>query len=131
MQVKNSMKKLLPRFFVTAAVVSLILFAGPNLLAGASAPGDLLRQAYATLSAANHDYKGHRVAAMKHVQAAGKLLGVELRGHGRGHEQQGDSDAQLRAAQNLLEQARPALSGKPLKRVNRAIHEISVALNLR
>ena len=48
----------------------------------------LLKAAYLTLSVADHDYKGHRVAAMKHIEAAAKVLGVKLQGDGKGHEKQ-------------------------------------------
>jgi hypothetical protein len=37
----------------------------------------------------------------------------------------------VREAQDLLEQARPGLNGKPLKHVNKAIHQLSLALRNR
>jgi hypothetical protein len=40
-----------------------------------AAPAELLRHAYGELASADHDYKGHRLAAMKKLDAAGKLLG--------------------------------------------------------
>jgi hypothetical protein len=39
---------------------------------------------------------------LKQIEAAAKLLGVNVRGDGKGHENQGVSDAQLRTAQGLL-----------------------------
>jgi hypothetical protein len=93
--------------------------------------GDLLTQAYATLARADHDYKGHRHAAMKQIEDAGKALGINVRGDGKGHEPQGVSDEQLRTAQGLLEQARAGLKGKPLKHVNSAIKQISTALKIK
>jgi hypothetical protein len=68
---------------------------------------------------------------MKQIEAAAKLLGVSVRGDGRGHEKQGVSDAQLRTAQGLLQQALPGLSGKPLKHVNRALQQLSIALSIK
>ncbi|HKW30714.1 MAG TPA: hypothetical protein VJT54_15365, partial [Verrucomicrobiae bacterium] len=91
----------------------------------------LLNDAYATLAQAKHDYKGHRVRAMKQIEAALGELGGKISSTGRNHEPQGTSDAQLRAAQGLLEQARAGLSGKALKHVEAAINQISVALSIR
>jgi len=91
----------------------------------------LLNDAYATLAQAKHDYKGHRVKAMKQIEAALGELGGKISSQGRNHEPQGTSDAQLRAAQGLLEQARAGLSGKALKHVQAAISQISIALSIR
>ncbi len=94
-------------------------------------PIALLNDAYATLAQANHDYKGHRVRAMKQIQAALDVLGEKISGNGKGHEPQATSDAQLSAAQALLKQASTGLSGKALKHVNNAIDQISIALSIR
>ena len=90
-----------------------------------------LDDAYATLAQANHDYKGHRARAMKQIEAAVKELGGAISGKGKGHEPQGTSDAQLRAAQSLLQQTAGGLSGKALKHVNNAIAEINDALAIK
>jgi len=119
------------RSFVRTAIVCLALTAGMRLFAAPAAAGSLLQQAYTALEQADHDYKGHRVAAMKQVEAAGKALGLNLRGQGKGHEKQGISDEQLRTAQTLLEEARAELSGKPLKHVNRALSQINTALKIK
>ena len=87
-----------------------------------------LDDAYATLAHADHDYKGHRVKAMKQVELAVQELGGKISGHGKGHEPQGTSDAQLKAAEGLLQQASGGLSGKSLKHVKDAITEINDAL---
>jgi hypothetical protein len=92
---------------------------------------ELLRQAYATLAVADHDYKGHRVAAMKQIEAAEKELGVKVKGDGKGHEPQGVSDTQLRTALGLLQQARTELKGKPLTHVDNAIKQITTALTIK
>jgi hypothetical protein len=113
------------------AAICLALVLGQQLFADPAAARDLLVQAYTALERADHDYKGHRVAAMKQIQAAGKLLGVSVWGGGRGHEKQFVSDAQLRTAQTLLEQARSGLSGKPLKHVNKALQQLSIALTIK
>jgi len=116
---------------VGLAVICLALSFGYRLVAGPVASGELLVQAYTALAQADHDYKGHRVAAMKQIEAAGKLLGVSVQGGGKGHEKQVVSDEQLRSAQALLEQARPGLSGKPLKHVNKALQQLAIALKIR
>ena len=69
------------------------------VLAALTANGNvvgLLEQAYALLSNADHDYKGHRIHAMHAIKAAARELGVPLKGGGKGREQQGTSDSQLR-----------------------------------
>ncbi|MGA3182715.1 MAG: hypothetical protein ABSF38_20520 [Verrucomicrobiota bacterium] len=91
----------------------------------------MLREAYARLAIADHDYKGHRVRAMAQVSAAAKALGVDLKGDGRGHEFQGVSDAHLRAAQGLLEQIAGGVTGPGLKHIRLAIEQIGVALAIR
>ena len=123
------MKNCYLRYFVSLLAGCLLLSSSNHALA--QTPGALLTQAYAALASADHDYKGHRVEAMKQVEAAAKLLGVNVRGDGHGHEKQGVSDEQLRTASGLLEQARPALKGKALHHVNRALKDISTALKIK
>jgi len=108
-----------------------VLSFGRCLMARPAASADLLAQAYTSLERADHDYKGHRVEAMKQVAAAGKLLGITIRGDGKGHEKQGLSDDQLRKAQGLLQEARSRLNGKALKHVDKAIQQISIALTIK
>jgi hypothetical protein len=68
---------------------------------------------------------------MKQIEAALNVLGEKISGRGKGHEPQGTSDAQLRAAQALLQQAGAGLTGKALKHVNEAASQISTALSIR
>jgi hypothetical protein len=119
------------RFFASVAILAFVLMSGLSLNAQPAPPANLLRQAYATLSVADHDYKGHRIEAMKQIEAAAKLMRMDLRGDGRGHEKQVVSDEQLRIARGLLQQASAGLTGKPLKHVERAINQINVALKIR
>jgi len=125
------MKSLTFRSFFRLAILCLALSFSQKLIAGPSPSGGYLLQAYATLEMADHDYKGHRAAAMKQIEAAGKVLGVSVRGDGKGHEKQGVSDEQLRTAQGLLEQAKAGLSGKALIHVNKAIGQLSIALKIK
>ena len=119
------------RSFIGLAVVCSVLSFGQNLVAATAPAAGLLVRAYTTLEQADHDYKGHRKAAMKQIEAAAKLLGVKVRGDGKGHEKQGVSDAQLRTAQGLLQQAQSGLRGKPLGHVNKALQQLSIALNIK
>ncbi len=91
----------------------------------------LLDDAYATLAQAKHDYKGHRVRAMKQIEAALGVVGAKVSGQGRNHEPQGTSDAQMRAALGLLQQASAGLSGKALKHVSAAITQINDGLAIK
>jgi hypothetical protein len=91
----------------------------------------LLNQAYALLSTADHDYKGHRVRAMRCIKAAARELGVTLSGGGKGGENQGTSDSQLRSAQSLLQQAVTGLAGKPRRHVAEAITQLNIALTIK
>lgn len=118
------------RFLVPLAALCLSLAFALNLFASPP-PGGLLIQAYATLAQADHDYKGHRADAMKQIEAAGKAMGVNVRGDGRNREPQGLSDAQLRAAQGMLLQARAGLRGRALRHVDRALRHISTALRIK
>jgi len=118
------------RSIVGLAAVCFALSFGQSLVAAPPPSAGLLVQAYTTLEQADHDYKGHRIAAMKQIEAAAKLLGMKVHGDGRGHEKQGASDAQLRTAQGLLQQAQPGLSGKPLRHVNKALQQLSIALSI-
>ena len=96
-----------------------------------SAEAGMLREAYGLLSVADHDYKGHRIRAMKQIEAAAKHLGISLRGDGRGHEAQGTSDAQLRSAAALLQQASNGLRGHGLEHIKLACEQLNVALAIR
>ncbi len=125
------MKFTLCQRLLVLMVACLMLVSGRNLLADPSPAAVLLVQAYHTLEQADHDYKGHRIDAMKQIEAAGKLLGVKTKGDGKAHEAQGVSDDQLRVAQGLLQQALPGLSGKPLQHVNNALKQISIALGIK
>ena len=125
------MNRTLLRLSTSTAVFVLFLSSGLNLSAQSTAPADLLRQAYAALAAADHDYQGHRVRAMKQIEAAGTVVGISLAGNGKGHEQQGVSDQQLHTAQSLLQQARPGLPPKAQKHVDKALAHLSTALSLK
>jgi len=58
------------------------------------------------LAVADHDYDGHRAMAMGAIDVACRLMGSDVRSEGVGHEQQGESDTQLKQAKALLETVR-------------------------
>ncbi len=94
-----------------------------------------LTRAYLILATGDHDYKGHRVKAMHQIEAAGKLLGMDLAGDAKDRQKQVLSDDKLRDARGLLEivlnsaevKAQPRIS----KHITEAINQIDVALSIR
>ena len=100
-----------------------------------SAEARMLRSAYLILATGNHDYKGHRVRAMHQIEAAAKLLGMNLSGDAKDKQPQPLSDAKLREAQGLLQSVLGASEVKNQKRVtkhiNEAINQINIALSIR
>jgi len=139
------------RVSICTAVLSLFLALGLNSRAQTPAPApttpkptkaetqaadtaaaNLLTQAYTALEVADHDYQGHRVKAMGHIKAAGKVLGLTLGGQGTGHEVQTTSDQQLHTAQALLQQALvPGLKPRVQKQINLALTELTTALSIK
>jgi hypothetical protein len=127
----QAMKNNLFLRFLVLLVTVFLAFGFVNHAPAQTSSITTLDDAYATLAQADHDYKGHRVKAMKQIELAVQALGGKISGKGRGHEPQATSDAQLRAAQALLQQASGGLSGKSLKHVNAAITQISTALAIK
>ncbi len=107
--------------------------AAPPLIRLAGGEVETLRTAYAILAVADHDYKGHRVAAMKAINAACKLLGTDISGEGKGKEKQTISDAQLQQVLGILQQVRGSLAGtqpRVVKHLDVAINQINIALTI-
>lgn len=100
-----------------------------------SAEAEMLRNAYRTLATGDHDYRGHRVKAMRAVEAAGKLLGLDLAGDLRERTPQPLSDEKLREAQSQITQVLGSAEVRGQKRVvkhlNTAIQHINTALSIR
>jgi hypothetical protein len=91
----------------------------------------LLEQAYRLLTTADHDYKGHRALAVRHVKEAAQLVGERVAGGRAGHEAQGSSDEQLRKAQSLLQEASGNMSGQAHQHIETALHELTIALRVK
>jgi hypothetical protein len=106
----------------------------PTAFAG-SAEAEMLHKAYHILATGDHDYKGHRVRAMRAVEAAGKLLGLNLRGDDKDKEKQAISDEKLREAQGLISQVLASAEVQHqkavVKHLNTANEQINTALSIR
>jgi hypothetical protein len=100
-----------------------------------SAEAGMLQNAYLILATGDHDYNGHRVRAMHQIEAAAKLLGMNLSGDAKDKQSQPLSDAKLREAQGLLQNVLGASEVKNEKRVTKhiteAINQINIALSIR
>ena len=117
--------------YVQIAAVGLALSFGVR--AYAETPRQELVHAYVLLNHADHDYDGHRVKAMKEVEAAGKALGLDLKSRRPSeHERQFKSDEKVAEARRLLREARDKLEAKDRDRVaarlEKSLAEIDAAL---
>jgi hypothetical protein len=83
----------------------------------------------------DHDYKGHRVKALKQVEAACRLLGLDVSGDGKARQPQATSDAAMRDAQTQLQAVRSAAAANGQKELQMhcddAIKQISIALTIK
>lgn len=97
-----------------------------------SAEAGMMHRAYRILAFGDHDYHGHRVAAMKQVKEAARLLGLDLSGDDRDREVQVLSDDQLRTARDLLTHVLDNAEVKGQERISKhiqsAIEQINKAL---
>jgi hypothetical protein len=122
---------------------------------------EALRDAYLLMAGANHDYDGHRVKAMRHLEKAVGILDKSIMAKGTAmqkamtvledqaaaaakggaqatpalHENQRASDAQMRKALVLVAEVQKVLAqnkrAAPLGHVNDAIKEVNIALKIR
>jgi hypothetical protein len=120
-----------------AGLVLLGLAISPKLAHAAPVQAEqaALRTAYLALISGDHDYKGHRLKALKQVEAAGKLVGLNVSSDGKAKQPQASSDADLRGAQNALQGVHDAAvangQGELQKHVDAAIKEITTALSIK
>lgn len=95
----------------------------------------MMHRAYRILAAGDHDYKGHRVKAMRQIKKAANLLGLDLRGDDRVRERQVLSDDRLREARGLLQNVLGSSEVNSQKgiadHINSAIKQIDAALRVR
>ncbi len=92
----------------------------------------MLTHAYEILAKGDHDYSGHRVEAMHHLEKAGTFLGVNLAGDLKDHERQALSDDKMRQAQRLINHLIKAAiirdQPKVIDQLNAAASQIDLAL---
>jgi hypothetical protein len=119
--------------YIKLGAVLLALSVGVS--AYAETPREELVHAYRLLKGADHDYDGHRVAAMKEIEAAGHKLGLALEGEGMKEESQWKSDKRLAEARHLLREARTKLEVKDRdlagSEVDAAVKEVNMALKVK
>ena len=100
-----------------------------------TAEADMMHRAYRILAHGDHDYKGHRLAAMNQVKKAADMLGLDLSGDDRDKEVQVLSDDKLREAKTLLTHVLGASEVKEqpaiAKHIQGAIKQIDTALAIR
>jgi hypothetical protein len=100
-----------------------------------ASPRDELAHAYVLLKLANHNYGGHKGAAIKELEAAGHELGLDLKARGSEHERQMKSDELLAEAGRILHETRDRLDAHDRERaaahVNEAIHQVDMALRVK
>ncbi len=119
--------------YLKIAAIALALSFG--LSAHAESARDELVHAFRLLKKADHNYGGHRVAAMNEIEAASRDLGLEVGGDLQEHERQWHSDEQLTEARRLLHESRDKLEHRDRDRVadhvEKAIQEIDTALRVK
>lgn len=107
--------------------------AGPNeftpMAFSDSAEAGMLHRAYHILATGDHDYKGHRAKAMHAVEAAAKLLGLDLKGDAKDHEVQALSDDKMREAQGLISKVLASAAVKDQKRITKHLEEAVSQIN--
>jgi hypothetical protein len=122
--------KVKPYKYIRLGAVLLAMTFG--ISAYAETPREELVHAYRLMKGADHDYGGHRDAAMKEVRAAGEKLGLVLEGEGVKEESQWKSDKRMAEARRLLKEARGKLEEKDrdhaAAEVDAAVKEINMAL---
>jgi len=93
---------------------------------------NMLHEAYRMICHGDHDYNGHRVEAMHHLEKAALLLREDLTGDRNLHETQVLSDEKMKYAQGLIIKVRDAATVKDQPEIRRelnlAIKQINQAL---
>lgn len=115
-----------------AAVMLALTF---GVRAYAEGPREEIVHAYRLMKGADHDYDGHREAAMKELRIAGDKLGLTLEGEGVKAERQWKSDRRMEEARRILKEARNKLEERDREKaaanVEHAIKELDMALKVR
>jgi hypothetical protein len=100
-----------------------------------TAEAKTLRDVYITLATGDHDYNGHRAAAMYQVKAAAELLGLDISGDTKARQPQVLSDDKMRESKLMIVQVMDAAEVKDqrkvIKHLQEAVHQINVALGIK
>jgi hypothetical protein len=127
--------KLTSKSSIYLQIAALLLALSFGLKAYAAPPREEIVHAYRLVKGADHDYDGHRVAALKELQIAGEKLGLTLEGEGVKEEAQWKSDRRMREARRILKEARDKLEARDRDRaaehVDIALKELDRALNIK
>ena len=111
------------------------LLAAPAARAGATNEVGALTHIHALLMAADHDYKGHKQAALNAIDDACKAMNLNIHSNAHGHELQGDSDKMLRQAglevESLLPVAQENTQERVVKDLHKATEQIQKALEVK
>jgi hypothetical protein len=112
-----------------------LIVAGGVLLgnqAYAAGPRDDIVRAYFLIKMSNNNYSGHRDAALKELELVGHELGLDMRSGGQNKQPQGQSDAQMDQAFQILKVARDKLDAHDREHeaghLEKAMHEVDAAL---
>ena len=97
---------------------------------------EALQFACLVLAPGNHNYNGHRAAAMREIRAAAENLGLSFETKsGKGKEDQAKSDARFTLAIRLLVQVRAHLAAgeqpAALEHVDKALQHLETGLKIR
>jgi hypothetical protein len=100
-----------------------------------STEAGMLHRAYRILATGDHDYRGHRVKAMHQIEAAAKLLGLDLAGDLKDRQPQLLSDDKMREASGLISNVLNSAVVKDQKRIvkhlTEAVNQINAALTIK
>ena len=103
--------------------------------ANAQSPRQDIVRAYFLVKSANNNYSGHRDAALRELEFVSRQLGLDLRSGGQNRVPQGQSDAQMAQAFQILRGARDRLDARDRQReaghIDTAMRHIDAALRSR
>jgi hypothetical protein len=89
----------------------------------------MMISAYDILASSDHDYGGHRVKAMRQVEAAAKSLGVNLHGDDHDRQHQVVSDEKMQSAANMLSRVLENAEVKGQPRISKHIADAIDQIN--
>lgn len=117
------------RLWFVLVMAGALLFGNQAFAAG---PRDDIVRAYFLIRMSNNNYAGHRGAALKELEIVGRELGLDMQSGGQNKQPQGQSDAQMAEAAQILRVARDKLDARDREHeaghLEKALHEVDLAL---